>query len=37
MRIAIGKEAFNRKSKLKIEVGKKLVVSYVWSIALYGS
>jgi hypothetical protein len=38
--IAIGKEAFNRKislliSKLNIELRKKLVRCYVWSIALY--
>ena len=42
MRIAIAKEAFNRKmslltSKLNIELKKKLVRYYVWSIALYGS
>jgi hypothetical protein len=42
MRIAIAKEAFNRKislstSKLNIEIKKKLVRCYVWSIALYGS
>jgi len=42
MRIAIAKEAFNRKmslftSKLNIELKKKLVRCYVWSIALYGS
>ena len=41
MRISIAKEAFNRKislltSKRNIEFMKKLV-SYVWSIALYGS
>ena len=42
MRIAIAKEAFNRKislltSKLNIELRKELVRCYVWSIALYGS
>jgi hypothetical protein len=42
MKIAIAKEAFNRKkllltSKLNIELNKKLVRFYVWSIALYGS
>ena len=42
MRIAIAKEAFNRKmslltSKLNIELKKKLVRCYVWSITLYGS
>ena len=42
MRIAIAKEAFNRKmslltSKLSIELKKKLVRCCVWSIALYGS
>ena len=42
MRIAIAKEAFNRKmslltSKLNNELKKKLVRGYVWSIALYGS
>ena len=41
MRIAIAKEAFNRKchltSKLNIELKKKLVRCHVWSIALYGS
>jgi len=42
MRIGIAKEAFNRKislstSKLNIEIKKKLVRCYVWSIALYGS
>ena len=42
MRIAIAKEAFNRKmslltSKLNTELKKKLVRCYVWSIALYGS
>ena len=42
MKIAIAKEAFNRKislltSKLNIELRKKLVRSYVWSIASYGS
>jgi hypothetical protein len=41
MRIVIAKEAFNRKislltSKLNIELRKKLVRCYVWSIALYG-
>ena len=40
--IAIAKEAFNKKislltSKLNIELKKKLVRCYVWSIALYGS
>ena len=42
MTIAIAKEAFNIKmslltSKLNIELRKKLVRCYVWSIALYGS
>jgi hypothetical protein len=42
MRIAIAKEAFNRKisiltGKLNIELKKKLVRCNVWSIALYGS
>ena len=42
MRIAIAKEAFKRKmsllkSKLNIELRKKLVRYYVWSIAQYGS
>ena len=42
MRIVIAKEAFNIKmslliSKLNIELKKKLVRCYVWSIALYGS
>ena len=42
MRIAIAKEAFNRKisllvSKLNTELRNKLVMCYVWSIALYGS
>jgi len=42
MRMAIAKEAFSRKitvftSKLNIELSKKLVRSYVWSFALYGS
>ena len=42
MRIAIAKEAFNRKIsllpwKLNIELWKKLVRCYVWSIGLYGS
>ena len=42
MRIAIAKDAFNRKmslltSKVNIEPKKKLVTCYVWSIALYGS
>ena len=42
MRIIIAKEEFNRKillltSKLNIELGKKLVTYYVWSIALNGS
>jgi hypothetical protein len=41
-RITIAKEAFNRKmslltSKLNIELKKKMVRCYVWSIALYGS
>jgi hypothetical protein len=41
MGIGIVKEAFNRKlslltSKLNIELKKKLVRCYVWSIALYG-
>ena len=41
MRIVIAKEAFNRKislltSKLNIELKKKWVRCYVWSIALYG-
>jgi hypothetical protein len=41
-RIVIAKEAFNRKichlaSKLNIELNKKLVRCYVWSIVLYGS
>ena len=41
MRIAIAKEAFNRKislltSKMIIELRKKLVRFYVWSITLYG-
>ena len=41
-RIAIAKEAFNRKislltSKLNFELRKELVRCYVWSIALYGS
>jgi hypothetical protein len=41
MRIAIAKEAFNRKipfltSKLNTELNKKSVRCYVWSIALYG-
>jgi hypothetical protein len=40
MRIAMGKEPFNRKiplfiSKLNIELRKTLVKFYVWSIALY--
>ena len=40
MRIAIAKEAYNRKmslltSKLNIEPKKKLVRCYVWSIAFY--
>ena len=35
MRIAIAKEAFNRKMSLLTR--KKLVRCYVWSIALYGS
>ena len=42
MRIASAKEAFNRKislltSKLNIELNKKLVRFYIWSIDLYGS
>ena len=42
MRNVIVKEAFNRNmslltSKLNIELKKKLVRCYVWSIALYGS
>jgi hypothetical protein len=42
MRIAIAKEAFNRKlllltSKLNIELKKKLVRCHIWSITLYGS
>ena len=42
MRIVIAKEVFNTKislfrSKLNIELRKKLARSYVWSIALYGS
>ena len=42
MRIVIAKEASNRKislltSKLNIELRKRLVRCYVWSIALYGS
>ena len=42
MRIAIAKEAFNRKmslmtSKLNIGLKKKMDRCYVWSIALYGS
>ena len=42
MRIAMAKKAFNRKislltSKLNIELRKKLVGCYVWSMALYGS
>ena len=42
MRIAISKEAFNRKillltSKLIIEPSKKFVSCYFWSIGLYGS
>ena len=42
IRIAIAKEAFNRKislltSKLKIKLKNKLVTCYVWSIALHGS
>jgi hypothetical protein len=42
MKIAMVKEAFNRKislstSKLNIELGNKLVICYVWNIALYGS
>ena len=35
MRIVIAKEVFNR--KLNIELKKKLVRCYVWSVALYGS
>ena len=42
MRIGMAKEAFNRKmslltSTLNIQLNKKLVRCYVWSIALYGS
>ena len=42
MRIAIAKEAFNRKmslltSQLSIELKKKFVRCYVWSFVLYGS
>jgi hypothetical protein len=42
MRIAIAKQAFNRKislftNKLNIELKKKLVRCYVWSIDLFGS
>ena len=42
MRIVIAKEAFNRKMSLltcnlNIELKKKLVRCYIWSIALYGS
>jgi hypothetical protein len=42
MRIVIAEEAFNRKvslltSNLNIEISKKLVRCYVWSIALYSS
>ena len=42
MRIAFAKEPFNRKmslltSKLNIDLKKKLVRCYVWSIALYGA
>ena len=42
MRVAIAKEAFNRKmslltNKLDIELKKKLVRCYVWNIAFYGS
>jgi hypothetical protein len=41
-RIVMGKAAFNRKktlftSKLDLELGKKLVKCYIWSIALYGA
>jgi hypothetical protein len=41
-RIVFAKEAFNRQmllltSKLNIELKKKLLRCYVWSIALYGS
>jgi hypothetical protein len=41
MRIVIVKEAFKRKisflkGKLNIELREKLVMCYVWSIALYG-
>jgi hypothetical protein len=41
-RIAMAKAAFNRKktlftSKLDLELRKKLVKCYVWSIALYGA
>ena len=42
MSIAIAKAAFNRNislliSKLNIELGKKLVRCYIWSVALYAS
>ena len=42
VKIVFAKEAFNRRmslltSKLKVELGIKLVRCYVWSIALYGS
>ena len=42
MRIAMAKEGFNIKisiltSKISIELGKKLVRCYVWSMTLYGS
>jgi len=42
IRIAMGKAAFNKKkvlltSKLNLELKKKLVKCYVWSIALYGA
>jgi hypothetical protein len=41
-RIAMAKAAFNRKktlftSKLDLELRKKLVICYIWSIALYGA
>ena len=40
MRTAMAKEAFNRKislltRKLNIELGKKLIISYIWIIAFY--
>jgi hypothetical protein len=41
-RISIAKTAFNRKktlfnSKLDLDLRKKLVKSYIWSVALYGA